>query len=100
MLADFLRDFPDDEACLQWLCRQRYSPDGTHTLRERCEAESAFRGYETKQQRQKLDVHSLCPSRAPDSGDDLSQVVHVAAPLVLRDVHHGQHSLWHLCQAT
>ena len=24
MLVDFYRDFPDDEACLQWLWRQRF----------------------------------------------------------------------------
>jgi hypothetical protein len=29
VLPDFLRDFPDDEACLQWLWRQRYLP-GRH----------------------------------------------------------------------
>ena len=29
VLSDFLRDFPDDEACLQWLWRQGYSSDGT-----------------------------------------------------------------------
>jgi transposase len=52
MLVDFLRDFPDDEACLQWLWRQRYSQDGTHAFCERCEAETTFRRYETKQQRQ------------------------------------------------
>jgi transposase len=52
MLVDFLRDFPDDEACLQWLWRQRYSQDGTHAFCERCEAETAFKRYETKQQRQ------------------------------------------------
>ena len=51
MLVDFLRDFPDDEACLQWLWRQRYAQDGTHAFCERCEAETAFKRYVTKQQR-------------------------------------------------
>jgi transposase len=52
MLADFDRDFPDDEACLQWLWRQRYSQDGTHAFCERCEAETVFKRYTAKQQRQ------------------------------------------------
>jgi len=52
MVVDFLHDFPDDEACLQWLWRQRYSQDGTHAFCERCEAETVFKRYDTKQQRQ------------------------------------------------
>ncbi len=51
-LGEFLRDFPDDEACLQWLWRQRYSKNGTHAFCHGCEVEAAFRRYETKQQRQ------------------------------------------------
>ena len=27
-LAEFLREFPDDEACLEWLWRERHSADG------------------------------------------------------------------------
>ena len=52
MLVDFLADFPDDEACLQYLWRTRYSADGSHAFCERCEAETVFKRYETKQQRQ------------------------------------------------
>ena len=50
-LVDFLRDFPDDEACLQWLWRQRHARDGTHAFCGRCEAETAFERYATKQRR-------------------------------------------------
>ena len=52
MLVDFYRDFPDDEACLQWLWRQRYSQDGEHAFCERCEQERVFHRYVAKQQRQ------------------------------------------------
>jgi transposase len=52
MLVDFFRDFPDDEACLQWLWRQRYSRDGEHAFCERCEQERVFHRYIGKQQRQ------------------------------------------------
>ena len=52
MLVEFCRDFPHDEACLQWLWRQRYSQDGEHAFCERCEQERAFHRYTAKQQRQ------------------------------------------------
>jgi transposase-like protein len=51
-LVDFRRDFPDDEACLQWLWRQQYSQDGAHAFCQRCRTETAFKRYKTKQQRQ------------------------------------------------
>ena len=51
-LVDFLNDFPDDETCLQFLWRTRYSEDGTHAFCERCEAETVFKRYTAKQQRQ------------------------------------------------
>ena len=52
MLREFLREFPDDEACLRWLWRQRHSQDGTHAFCDRCGGEMAFKRYKTKQQRQ------------------------------------------------
>ena len=52
MLVDFLADFPDDEACLVYLWRTRYSQDGEHAFCERCECERVFHRYEAKQQRQ------------------------------------------------
>ena len=51
-LAAFRRDFPDHEACLQWLWRRRYSPDGVHAFCPRCEALTAFKRYRAKQKRQ------------------------------------------------
>src|SRR5829696_1943796 len=51
-LMEFLREFPDDEACLQWLWRNRYSPDGVHAPCPKCEAERSFKRYATKQRRQ------------------------------------------------
>ena len=49
---EFRRDFPDDEACLQWLWRERYSPDGENAYCPKCETARVFKRYETKQQRQ------------------------------------------------
>jgi transposase len=50
-LTQFLREFPDDEACLQWLWRNRYSPDGEHAHCPKCERKQAFRRYATSQHR-------------------------------------------------
>jgi transposase len=51
-LMEFMREFPDDEACLQWLWRNRYSPYGETAYCPKCESQRVFRRYETKQQRQ------------------------------------------------
>jgi len=51
-LMEFLGRYPDDEACLQYLWRTRYAPDGEHAVCPRCEVERPFRRYETTQQRQ------------------------------------------------
>lgn len=51
-IMEFMRDFPDDAACLEWLWRTRYSEDGQHAMCSRCGVETPFRKYETKQQRQ------------------------------------------------
>jgi transposase len=51
-LMEFMREFPDDATCLEWLWQNRYAPDGVHTDCPRCEANQPFRRYETSQQRQ------------------------------------------------
>lgn len=51
-LMEFMREFPDDAACLEWLWRTRYAPDGEHATCERCEQVRTFKRYATKQQRQ------------------------------------------------
>jgi hypothetical protein len=52
-LMEFMRDFPDDAACLEHLWRSRYSPDGTHADCPKCEREQVvFKRYQTKQGRQ------------------------------------------------
>jgi transposase len=51
-LHEFMREFPDDETCLQWLWRQRHSSDGEHAHCPKCEKERSFKRYATKQQRQ------------------------------------------------
>jgi transposase len=51
-LMEFMREFPDDAACLEHLWRSRYSSDGTHAECPKCERERAFKRYATKQGRQ------------------------------------------------
>ena len=49
---EFLIEFPDDETCLEWLWRERHSPDGESAYCPKCETDRRFRRYATKQQRQ------------------------------------------------
>ena len=51
-LMEFMRDFPDDASCLEWLWRTRYSPDGTHADCPKCGEVRPFKRYTTTQQRQ------------------------------------------------
>ncbi len=51
-LVEFIREFPDDDACLEWLWRNRFAPDGEHAHCPKCETERTFKRYKTAQQRQ------------------------------------------------
>jgi transposase-like protein len=42
---EFMRDFPDDAACLEHLWRERYSPDGEHAHCPKCDKERVFKKY-------------------------------------------------------
>jgi transposase-like protein len=48
---EFMREFPDDEACLTWLWRSRCSTDGEHAFCERCQKERSFKRYGTSDKR-------------------------------------------------
>jgi len=41
-LMEFMRDFPNDAECLDWLWRERFSPDGSHAHCPKCEQERKF----------------------------------------------------------
>jgi transposase len=51
-LMEFMRDFPDDAACLDWLWRTRYASDGEHASCPKCEQVRSFKRYGTSQRRQ------------------------------------------------
>ena len=44
-LMEFMREFPDDAACLEHLWRERYAPDGEQAHCPRCDQERRFRRY-------------------------------------------------------
>jgi transposase len=41
-LMEFMREFPDDAACLDWLWRQRFAPDGFMTFCKKCDQTRRF----------------------------------------------------------
>jgi transposase len=47
-LMEFMREFPDDAACLEWLWRSRFSPDGEHADCPKCERQRRFKKYNAK----------------------------------------------------
>jgi transposase-like protein len=50
---EFMKEFPDDDACLEYLWRSRFSEDGKHADCPKCGREGVvFRKYATKQRRQ------------------------------------------------
>jgi len=51
-LREFLAEFPDDDACLEWIWRERYAPDGEHAHCPKCQRERSFKRYATTQRRQ------------------------------------------------
>ena len=51
-IVEFMREFPDDKACLEFLWRSRFSGDGEHAVCPRCQVERRFMRYHTAQRRQ------------------------------------------------
>jgi transposase-like protein len=51
-IHEFLAEFPDDAACLEYLWRTRHAADGEHAHCPKCDAVKPFKRYATKQQRQ------------------------------------------------
>jgi transposase-like protein len=49
---EFMREFPDDATCLEWLWRNRHSKDGRHARCVKCTKRREFKRYDTTQQRQ------------------------------------------------
>ena len=69
-LEEFAAEYPDDEACLVALWRERHSPDGEHAYcpSPSCKRERTFRRYETSQQRQSWTCTSCGTHLHPTAG--------------------------------
>lgn len=50
-VVEFFREFPDDEACLNYIWRERFAPDGETTRCDRCERDRVFKRYATSDRR-------------------------------------------------
>jgi transposase-like protein len=50
-LMEFMAEYPDDATCLEYLWRQRFSPDGVHAHCPKCGVERAFKHYPIKNRR-------------------------------------------------
>ena len=51
-LMEFMREFPDDDACLDWLWRNRYSANGEYAECPRCQQVRPFKHYTMATRRQ------------------------------------------------
>jgi transposase-like protein len=67
-LMEFMRDFPDDNACLEFLWRTRYAPDGQTAYCPKCDDDREFRRYEHSQQRQAWTCVACGKHLAPTAG--------------------------------
>ncbi len=50
-LMEYMQRFPNDDACLEFLWRTRFSEDGEHADCPKCKRHQPFKRYETKQRR-------------------------------------------------
>jgi transposase len=68
-LMEFMREFPNDEACLEHLWRSRYSTDGEHAFCERCDKERSFKRYANKTRTRQVWTCTSCSLQiAPTAG--------------------------------
>lgn len=59
-LMEFTARFPDDDACMEFLWRERFSEDGTHAHCDHCKEVTPFKAYVTKQRRGKARTCTRC----------------------------------------
>jgi transposase-like protein len=65
---EFVREFPDDEACLQWRWRNKHAPDGEHAYCPRCGTARRFRRYKTTPLTQAWTCTSCTHKISPTAG--------------------------------
>ena len=67
-VMEFMREFHDDEACLQWLWRSRFSEDGEHAWCDKCRKRRTFRRYVTTPRTQTWTCTSCTHKISPTAG--------------------------------
>jgi transposase len=67
-VMEFIRDFPDDDACLEWLWRTRHATTGDLAYCERCGVERRLKRYETTRRRQAWTCTSCSLAVYPTAG--------------------------------
>lgn len=67
-VMEFIREFPDDEACLNYLWRTRYASDGEHAHCPRCDKQRSFKRYQGKRQRQVWTCTACSYQLSPTAG--------------------------------
>ncbi|MGZ4406747.1 MAG: IS1595 family transposase [Gaiellaceae bacterium] len=65
---EFMREFPDDAACLEWLWRNRFSEDGEHADCPKCGQQRRFKRYTGARQRQVWTCTACAHQLSPTSG--------------------------------
>jgi transposase len=65
---EFMREFPDDAACMDYLWRSRFSSDGEHAHCPRCDRERRFKRYETTRTRHVWKCTSCTQELSPTAG--------------------------------
>jgi hypothetical protein len=75
---EFMKEFPDDATCLEYLWRQRYAPDGEHALCPKCNDIRTFKKY------------PMANRRTSWSCTACGQHVHPTAGTIFRVDHAGQ----------
>jgi transposase len=67
-LMEFMKEYADDDACLEFLWRARYSVDGSTAYCPNCREDREFRRYEHAQQRQAWTCVACGKHLAPTAG--------------------------------
>ena len=67
-LMEFMNEFPNDDACLDWLWRNRFSPNGEDADCPKCQQLTTFTRYQTAQQRQSWTCQSCGHHLHPTAG--------------------------------
>src|SRR5581483_12481888 len=67
-VMEFMREFPDDDACLDYLWRSKHSADGEHAHCPRCGQTRRFRKYPTARRRQAWSCTSCSLQLHPTAG--------------------------------